>query len=99
MEFDYLSSNSNLSSDFATSFVLKEKAAQSFVGLNVFYKTLSYDMSNESPQITLVGLFANVGGYLGLFLDMSVFSIFEPFIIGIEILFIKFRQHRKGVSP
>ena len=99
MAFDYLSSNSNLSSDFVTSFVDKEKAAQSIVGLNVFYKTLSYDMSNESPQITLVVLFANIGGYLGLFLGMSVFSIFEPFIIGTEILFIKFGQHRKGVSP
>jgi hypothetical protein len=34
-------------------------------------------------------LFASVGGYLGLFLGVSVFSVFEPVQVLIEFLFTR----------
>jgi len=71
-------------------------AEKSFVFLNIFYGELSYDLSAETPQLTLITLIANVGGYLGLFLGVSVFSLFEPIQIFIEILYVKLNSN--GIS-
>ncbi len=62
---------------------------KSFVSLNIFYNSLTYEISTESPQTDFIWLFASIGGYSGLFLGVSVFSLFEPFIVLIEIFFIK----------
>jgi len=87
---DYLNLNStNLSSDFLTTKIDAETDRKSFTRLSIFYNELSYEISNETPQLNLVTLFANVGGYLGLFLGMSVFSIFEPIQLIIEIANMK----------
>jgi len=66
----YLKSNqSKLSEDFPSSAQIDENMAQkSFVGLNIFYKSLSYEISTESPQLTVITLIANIGGHLGLFM-------------------------------
>ena len=69
-----------------------ETVRKSFVSLNIFYSALSYELSTESPQTDFIWLFASIGGYLGLFLGMSVFSLFEPFVVLIEIAFIRFKK-------
>ena len=86
---DYLNSNSKLSQDFVQTRLGPETIKSSYVYLSVFYKSLTYEISTESPQLTLIILFANIGGYLGLFLGVSVFSLFEPFIVLIEIIVMK----------
>ena len=88
--FDYLKTNTKLNGDFLQTKLDLEMARKSFVGLNIFYKSLSYEISTESPQTDLIWLLASIGGYLGLFLGVSVFSLFEPFVVLIEIFFIKF---------
>jgi len=88
----YLESKPNLTSDFFSNEINAETARESFISLNIFYETLSYDISSESPQLALITLFANVGGYLGLFLGVSVFSLFEIIQVFIEIIFIKLRK-------
>jgi hypothetical protein len=69
-----------------------ETARRSFVWANVFYKSLSYELSTESPQLIAITLIANIGGYLGLFLGVSVFSLFEPVQILIEIIYLKYHK-------
>ena len=56
---------------------------------NIFYNSLSYDLSIESPQMDWVSLLASIGGNLSLFLGVSVFSLCELIEVGIEIYFIK----------
>jgi len=90
---DYLNSSStNLFSDFLTTKIDADTARKSFSHFSIFYNELSYEISNESPQLSLITLFANMGGYLGLFLGMSVFSLFEPVQLIIEILYMKFSK-------
>ena len=90
---DYLNSNStNLSRDFENMTLDTETARRSFVWANVFYKSLSYELSTESPQLIAITLIANIGGYLGLFLGVSVFSLFEPVQILIEIIYLKYHK-------
>jgi acid-sensing ion channel 2 len=86
---DYLNSKPNLAADFTSNNIDLNVAKQSFVNLNIFYKSLSYETFTESPQLSLVWLFASIGGYLGLFLGISVFSVFEPIQVLIEILFLR----------
>jgi hypothetical protein len=90
---DYLNSNySKVSTDFVTYRIDSEFARKSFVNFNIFYKTLSYEMSLESPKVDFFWLFIGLGSYLSLFLGVSVFSVFEPIQILIEIMFVKYKN-------
>jgi acid-sensing ion channel 2 len=95
---DYLNSKPKLAADFTTNKIDLNIAKKSFVNLNIFYKSLSYETFTESPQLTLVWLLASIGGYLGLFLGVSVFSVFEPIQVLIEILFIKLSNRNNCVN-
>lgn len=63
-------------------------AKNSFVGVNVFYESLSFIESSESPQMGIVSLLASIGGNLGLFLGVSLFSLAEIVEVIIEIFYI-----------
>ena len=61
-----------------------DEIANSVMKVNIFYNKLSYDYYSDTPLLTFVGLLSNFGGYLGLFIGMSVLSMLEV----IELLFI-----------
>ena len=50
---------------------------QYFYSLNFYYSTSSYTYISQSPQMTLINLLSNLGGSLGMFLGMSIFSLIE----------------------
>ena len=79
--------NTNLLEDFQTEILSKETAAASVISVNIFYDSLSYTMSTESPKMTVVSLLALIGGNLSLFLGISLISIFEVFQFLIEVLY------------
>ena len=93
---DIIKSVSNLSRDFLTleSNDMLEKARKSFVRIGISYNSLSYTISTESPKFDVVSLLANVGGNLGLFLGVSVFSVCELLEALIGILRI-YKQTRR----
>ena len=84
---DDLKENSNLSIDFVTQDITPEIARQSVARLNVFYDSLSYTISDESPQLDFVTLMANIGGYSGLLLGMSLYSLCELVTALIEVYY------------
>jgi hypothetical protein len=86
---DYIKENADLSSDFLSTNITTDTAAQSFVHIYIFYNSLSYILSEESPAMDIVSLLASIGGNLGLFLGVSVFSFFEVFEVLIEIFIFK----------
>jgi hypothetical protein len=47
--------------------------------LNVYYKELSHLQINEKPALNGFDLLAKIGGYMGLFLGISLLTIFEIF--------------------
>ena len=69
--------------------IIAETAKQSVVRLLVYYDSLSYSQIDEAPQIDLVALIANIGGNLGLFLGVSLFSLCEIITTILEIYFYK----------
>ena len=86
---DMIKENTKLKSDFVYSGIDLKSAKESIVKLNIYYETLSYKLSNESPQMDIVSLMADIGGTLGLFMGVSVFSLCEIVVVLIEIYFIK----------
>ena len=52
--------------------------------VNVFYDELFYTNTDEEPRLSFENFIALVGGYLGLFLGMSLMSLIEIF----EIIFL-----------
>jgi hypothetical protein len=86
---DYIRNNPNLSLDFVNKSINAETAKQSVVRLLVYYDSLSYSQIDEAPQIDLVALIANIGGNLGLFLGVSLFSLCEIITTLLEIYFYK----------
>ncbi len=80
-----ISTNLNLASDFVSRTLDSQTVAESIVDVNTFYESLSYTFTTESPQMDAVVLFGAIGGNLGLFLGVSVFSVCEVFEVLIEI--------------
>ncbi len=86
------SKSTNLSKDFATDKIDPETARKSFVWFSVFYKSLSYETSSEFPQLTWITVISSIAGNLSLFLGVSVFSLFEPVQLLIEIVYMKYHK-------
>ena len=79
----------NFAEDFVTRNVDAENSSKSVSRIYVFYDTLAYTKSIETATSgSVLDLIANVGGILGLFLGVSLLSLFETFEVLIDICFI-----------
>ena len=87
-DVDLIMENPKLRADFVTKPIDVYNAKESIVQVFLYYDTLSYEISTELPQMNFVSLLASIGGNLGLFLGVSVFSICELFEILIEVFYI-----------
>jgi len=86
---DYIQKNMNLSSDFVTTPIDAETSRQSIVKLNIYYDTLSYTQSEDFPQWDITSLIASIGGNLGLFLGVCMFSFVEMLTTLFQLYFYK----------
>ena len=83
-----LRNNSYLAMDFVKRSINSKTAKESIVDLYIFYESLSYTFTTESPQMDWISLMASIGGTLGLFLGVSVFSICEMIEVVVEIFYV-----------
>lgn len=60
---------------------IQDHLSRDIVVLDVFYKELLYEDREVVPQSSIWVLFAEIGGILGLFLGVSMVTIFEAFEI------------------
>ena len=84
-----IKNNSKLAADFINRTIDSKNARKSFATLYVFYESLSYTLSNETPQMDGVSLFGSIGGNLSLFLGVSLFSLCEIIELIMELIFIR----------
>ena len=75
--------------------VTYETIKESTLGVSVYFDALESTNIEESPQIEFVDLIAGIGGTLGLFLGISVLSLFEFVEIFLEIIFFKMKQGKR----
>jgi hypothetical protein len=72
--------------DFNTTLVNEATTSNKFVELNLYYDTLSYTTSSDTPSMDIMAFLGNIGGTLGLFLGVSVLCLFELIHVIIESL-------------
>jgi len=83
-------------SDFNATLVNVETASNKFVQLFAYYDTLTYFKSVDTPSMDIVGFLGSVGGTLGLFLGISVFSICELIHVLVECCLLLGKQRFKA---
>jgi hypothetical protein len=78
----------------AHSFVNDVSSIKSVYSINIYYSELDYTEIGEIPNYPAINLISNIGGTLGLFLGMSLLSLFEivEFFIQISMIAIKPKQ-------
>ena len=79
--------NLNLASDFINRTIDSTSVRESIVYVNVFYERLVYTLTTETRQMDIVSLLSSIGGNLGLFLEVSLFTLCEVIQVSIEIVF------------
>ena len=96
---DYIRQNKNLSMDYISiepTKISKELAAKGVLSFSVFYESLAYKVSRETPKMDVVSLLASVGGNLGLFLGISLFSVCEVIEVLMEYYFLLKKMNFKN---
>jgi hypothetical protein len=68
---------SSILSDFNSSKIDDASASNKFVQLHLFYDSLVFTSSVDSPSMDIVAFLGNIGGTIGLFLGISVLSVCE----------------------
>jgi hypothetical protein len=91
MYIDSIKNNSKLASDFVTKPIEADLAKNSIAKVNIYYASLSYTYSTESPYLDLLALLGSIGGTLGLFMGISILSISEIVEVLLEIYFISIK--------
>ncbi|KAF8384883.1 del-4 [Pristionchus pacificus] len=61
--------------------------------IEVYYERMNYQMLNESPAYTFVACISEIAGQVGLFLGMSIISVFEFFTL-LLLIFYYVTSHR-----
>ena len=69
-----------------------ETLKENILAVNVYFEALESTMIDEGKQMELVDLIASIGGTMGLFLGISVLSLFEIVEILLEILLSKTKK-------
>jgi hypothetical protein len=96
--YSKIENNPNLMSDFVERKLTLYDIQESFVNVNIFYDSLSYTESIESPRMDFFSLLASIGGNLSLFLGVSFFSLFEIIQVTFEIVF-NLKERKKNIMP
>jgi len=89
--------NSHLAADFIKRTLNDTTTIEkSVVTVKLFYGSLSYTLTSESPQMDLVSLLASIGGNLSLFLGVSALGIaISGFILTTILIFDKCEDKKK----
>ena len=95
---DFINSKPNLLNDFSESQVNAETARRNFVAADLYYNALAYSLSEEKPSLDIVGLLANIGGTMGLFLGISLLHVCEVVEAFIELGFLLAEKKTKVQS-
>jgi hypothetical protein len=83
----HIRDNPNLAADFIERPIDSTQVEKSIVCVNIFYESLSYTLNKESPQMNWVSLLGSIGGNLGLFLGVNIFSLCELIEVVIEVFY------------
>ncbi|EDO29539.1 predicted protein, partial [Nematostella vectensis] len=78
-KLSYASAISNAIARDIPTYLLPNGSEENVASLDVYFEELSYDLIEQKPSFDRWSLIAMIGGYLGLFLGMSLLTVLEFF--------------------
>jgi hypothetical protein len=79
--------------------ITDEELASSLAFVNIYYNHLGYTEIIEKPSYTTLSLISNVGGTLGLFMGLSLLSLFEFVEIFIILIENSLKNNNREIYP
>ena len=86
---DYVQKKSNFLSKYDNKTLDTSTVLNRLLRVNIFYDSLSYTHITESVSMTGVSLLATIGGFMGMFLGMSLMTLVEILEILLRIILKK----------
>ena len=81
MYVDFIKKDPLLSTNFANQTITSDTLKESLLKFRIFYASLSYTVSTDSPAADIPILLSNIGGILGLFLGKKIFYLINFFTV------------------
>jgi len=82
----------NVTSSASTSFTNRSYSERNLIMINFYYGELMESIFTESKSVDLSGLFSDIGGQMGLFLGISVVTLFELLQFLFHAIYVKVRS-------
>ncbi|XP_045176235.2 FMRFamide-activated amiloride-sensitive sodium channel-like [Mercenaria mercenaria] len=77
-----------------------DRYRNNFVRVIIYFEDLNYQKITEEPFYTTVRFICDIGGAMGLFIGVSILSLFEVLQLILElVLYLKDRKLNDGLSP
>jgi amiloride-sensitive sodium channel subunit alpha len=67
---------------------------ENFLSLNVYLSNNKYTQITEIPKISLIDLISSIGGSIGIFLGLSIFSLIEVLELFFQVIIITIFKKR-----
>ena len=74
---DLIKKRENFLSKYDNETLSDESIKNGLVKINIFYDSLSFTQITESVKMNKVSLLASIGGFMGMFLGMSLMTFIE----------------------
>jgi len=82
---EFFESLKNSSNEYAAMSI--DEFKRKYLVLNVFYANKEYTEMREIPKISLIDLVSNLGGVVGVFLGLTIFTLIEIMELIIQLIF------------
>ncbi len=86
---DLIKKRENFLSKYDNETLSDESIKNGLVKINIFYDSLSYTQITESAKMNKVSLLASIGGFMGMFLGMSLMTFVEILDIVVRLILHK----------
>ena len=86
---DLIKKRKRFESKYDSETLSDENIRQGLVKLNIYYDSLSYTQITESAKMNKVSLLASIGGFMGMFLGMSLMTFVEILDILVRLILHK----------
>ncbi len=86
---DLIRERKNFLSKYDNQTLSPESIKSNLVKVNIYYDSLSYTQITESAKMNKVSLLASIGGFMGMFLGMSLMTFVEILDIVVRLILHK----------
>ena len=97
--YDYIKNKTAFHSKFDDEELTFRTVKEGLVKLNIYYDSLTYTEMTESVSMNAVSLLSSIGGFMGMFLGMSIMTLVEILEVLIKFFYSIVFEKKKSAYP